>query len=135
MSEEMKNKSIVVGRPSSLVSFVPLLVLMALLFLTITAFGDGALSGGSQVCLLVASAVCATIGMWVYRVPWKTFESAIEMNVKRVSHPACDWCLVGHVDGERYCADADILRFANYTSGLFPADDLRDLCDSFADDG
>lgn len=99
MSEEMKNKSIVVGRPSYLVSFVPLLVLMALLFLTITAFGDGALSGGSQVCLLVASAVCATIGMWVYRVPWKTFESAIEMNVKRVSEALFILLVIGALSG------------------------------------
>ncbi len=99
MSEEKKDKSIVAGRPSSLVSFVPLLVLMALLFVTITAFGDAALSGGSQICLLVASAVCATIGMWVYRVPWRTFESAIETNVKRVSEALFILLVIGALSG------------------------------------
>ena len=67
--------------PSPIISFVPLIVLVALLSVTITAFGDAALSGASQICLLVASAVCATIGMWRYAIPWKDFESAIQMNV------------------------------------------------------
>lgn len=71
--------------PSAWVSFLPLVVLVAVLSLTIYTFGDGALSGGSQVSLLIATAVCATIGMWGYKIPWKNFEEAIEGNVKRVT--------------------------------------------------
>gem|GEM_PF-4832814 len=40
--------------PSPLVSLLPVFVLILLLFVTIRTFGSDALSGGSQVCLLVA---------------------------------------------------------------------------------
>ena len=85
--------------PSPLMSFVPLLVLVALLSVTIYAFGDGALSGGSQICLLIASAVCATIGMWCYGVEWKTFEHAIEQNVKRVTEALFILLVIGALSG------------------------------------
>ena len=71
--------------PSPLVSFVPLAVLVLFLSVTIYEFGDNALAGGSQVCLLVSSAVCVALSMWRYRVKWKSFESAIAHNVKRVT--------------------------------------------------
>lgn len=48
--------------PSPLVSLLPVFVLILLLFVTIRTFGSDALSGGSQVCLLVATAVCVLIG-------------------------------------------------------------------------
>lgn len=46
--------------PSPLVSLLPVFVLILLLFVTIRTFGSDALSGGSQVCLLVGySCLCA----------------------------------------------------------------------------
>lgn len=47
--------------PSPLVSLIPLVVLISLLFATIRTFGSDALSGGSQVVLLTASTVCSGI--------------------------------------------------------------------------
>jgi NhaC family Na+:H+ antiporter len=85
--------------PSPIISFVPLIVLVALLSVTISAFGDAALSGASQICLLVASAVCATIGMWRYAIPWKDFESAIQTNVKRVSEALFILLVIGALSG------------------------------------
>ena len=66
---------------------------------TIYAFGDSALSGASQICLLVASAVCASIGMWCYSIPWKDFESAIQTNVKRVSEALFILLVIGALSG------------------------------------
>ena len=85
--------------PGSIVSFVPLLILVALLTVTIYTFGDSALSGGSQVCLLIASAACATIGMWRYGIAWKTFEHAIESNVKRVTEAVFILLIIGALSG------------------------------------
>ena len=45
--------------PSPLLSLVPILVLVALLFVTIRTFGSDALSGGSQVVLLTTTAVAS----------------------------------------------------------------------------
>lgn len=49
--------------PSPLVSLIPLVVLVIMLFATIRTFGSDALSGGSQVSLLTTTAVCILIGM------------------------------------------------------------------------
>jgi len=71
--------------PSPLVSLLPVFVLILLLFVTIRTFGSDALSGGSQVCLLVATAVCVLIGMAGFRRPWKDFELAVTNNIAGVS--------------------------------------------------
>ena len=49
--------------PSPLVSLIPIVVLVLLLFATIRTFGSDALSGGSQVSLLTTTAICILIGM------------------------------------------------------------------------
>lgn len=42
-----------------------------MLVATISTFGSDALNGGSQISLLVTTAVCIFIGMAFYRIPWK----------------------------------------------------------------
>ena len=63
--------------PSPFVSLLPIVVLIVLLFFTIRLFGADALGGGSQICLLVTTALCAGIGMVGYHIPWKDIEHAI----------------------------------------------------------
>lgn len=77
----MQNKKI----PSPWVSLLPILVLVVLLFFTISIFGSDALSGGSQICLLFTTALCTLVGMAGYRIPWKEFECAIVNNITGVS--------------------------------------------------
>lgn len=84
---------------SPFVAFLPLVILVAFLSLTIYTFGDGALSGGSQISLLVATAVCIAIGMWAYKVPWTDFEKAIEGNVKRVTTALLILLAIGALSG------------------------------------
>lgn len=55
----------------SFVSLLPIVVLIILLFFTIRLFGADALGGGSQICLLVTTALCAGIGMVGYHIPGK----------------------------------------------------------------
>lgn len=61
-------------QPHPLVALIPVLVLIGLLVVVIMLFGSDALSGGSQIALLLSLAVCVTISMVFYRVPWKAFE-------------------------------------------------------------
>ena len=56
--------------PSPLVSLLPIIVLVILLFGTIHTFGSDALNGGSQISLLTTTAVCILIGMAIYKIPW-----------------------------------------------------------------
>ena len=62
-------------------------------------FGSDSLSGGSQMALLMGAAVCVTISMTVYRVPWKTFEQRIIKTIGDVSVTLVILLAVGMLSG------------------------------------
>ena len=64
--------------PHPLVALIPIVVLIALLAVIIGLFGSDALTGGSQIALLMGMAVCVFISMTFYRVAWKSFEKQME---------------------------------------------------------
>ena len=57
------------------------------------------MSGGSQVCLLTATAVCVLIGMAGYRRAWKDFELAITNNIAGVSTALIILLIIGALSG------------------------------------
>ena len=71
--------------PHPLVAAIPVAVLIGLLVLVITLFGSDALSGGSQIALLLGLAVCVTISMVFYHVPWKAFEQQMCQSIGHVA--------------------------------------------------
>ena len=85
--------------PHPLVSAIPLVVLIGLLAVVIALFGSDSLSGGSQVSLLVAMAVCVFISMVFYKEPWKSFEQQIEKTVGGVAIMILILLAVGMLSG------------------------------------
>lgn len=85
--------------PHPLISAIPLVVLIGLLAVIIALFGSDSLSGGSQVVLLVAMAVCVFISMVFYREPWKSFEQQIEKTVGGVAIMILILLAVGMLSG------------------------------------
>ncbi|WP_075555648.1 Na+/H+ antiporter NhaC [Parabacteroides timonensis] len=85
--------------PSPLLSLVPILVLVALLFVTIRTFGSDALSGGSQVVLLTATAVCCLIAMGYSKVRWKSIELAMINNITGVATALIILLIIGALSG------------------------------------
>lgn len=85
--------------PSPLVSFLPLIFLVGMLFTTIRAFGSDALAGGSQVSLLTTTALCTFIGMAFYKVPWKTYEESITRNISGVVTAIIILLIIGALSG------------------------------------
>ena len=81
--------------PSPLLSLVPVIVLIALLFFCIHLFGSDALSGGSQISLLFATAVTSFIAMGRYGIRWKEIEAAIVKNITGVSAAIIILLLIG----------------------------------------
>ena len=71
--------------PHPLVAIVPVVVLIGFLAVVITMFGSDSLSGGSQVALLMGTAVCMCISMGFYRVPWRRFEEQMKRTIGEVS--------------------------------------------------
>ena len=85
--------------PSPLLSLVPILVLVTLLFVTIHTFGSDALSGGSQVVLLTATAVCCLIAMGYSKVRWKAIELAMVNNISGVATALIILFIIGALSG------------------------------------
>lgn len=85
--------------PSPIVSLLPIVILVGMLFATIRTFGSDALSGGSQVSLLTTTAVCIFIGITFYRIPWKDYEIAITNNIAGVSSAIIILLIIGALSG------------------------------------
>lgn len=85
--------------PSPLLSLVPILVLVTLLFVTIHTFGSDALGGGSQVVLLTATAVCCLIAMGYSKVRWKAIELAMINNISGVATALIILLIIGALSG------------------------------------
>ena len=86
-------------KPSWLVSLIPFVFLIAILVIVIKVFGADALSGGSQVALLMASGVVVAISMIFYKIPWKEFEEGIVDNIRAVGSSILILLLIGAVAG------------------------------------
>ena len=91
----MNNKPI----PSPLLSLVPILVLVSMLAVTIHIFGSDALAGGSQVCLLTATAFCVLIGMAGFKRSWKDYEKCIIENIGGIGTALIILLLIGALSG------------------------------------
>ncbi|RHJ92935.1 Na+/H+ antiporter NhaC [Parabacteroides bouchesdurhonensis] len=85
--------------PAPLLSVVPIIVLVILLYFTIRTFGSDALSGGSQVVLLTTTAVCSLLAMLFCRTKWKEIEQAICNNILGVSVALIILLLIGALSG------------------------------------
>ena len=85
--------------PSPLLSLVPILVLVTLLFVTIRIFGSDALSGGSQIVLLTATAICCLIAMTYSKVRWKALELAMINNITGVATALIILLSIGALSG------------------------------------
>lgn len=80
-----------VRTPHPLIAVIPVAVLVGMMVLMISLFGSDVLGGGTQIALLLASAVCISISMWVYRVKWHEFEKGI---VDTVSSSVVSLCIL-----------------------------------------
>lgn len=100
VKRNMDNKNNSAQRmPSPFISFLPIALLMGLLYFTISNFGSDSLSGGSQISLLLTSAFCVFLGMAFYRTPWKDFERAIINNISGVSTALIILLIIGALSG------------------------------------
>lgn len=85
--------------PNPIVALTPLAVLVALLAMVIPTFRGDALLGGSQVSLLIASAVCVGIAMIKYNYKWSVLEEGMAKNIKKVTPAIVILLLIGAISG------------------------------------
>jgi len=70
-------------KPSVVISMIPVVLLVGLLSYCITVFGDGMLSGPSQLVLTMCTGVVVAISMLVYKQSWQTLENAMVVGISR----------------------------------------------------
>lgn len=78
-----------------LIALVPILVLIALQVTIISTLGSEALSGASQVALIISGGIAVAISMLYYRIPWSHFETAISASVHKVSSALIILLMIG----------------------------------------
>ena len=87
------------GLPSLWVSLVPLVILVALISIVVSIFGDETLSGASQISLIVATSVCLSIGLLSKDVTWADFEKALSDKMGSISGAVIILLLIGALGG------------------------------------
>jgi NhaC family Na+:H+ antiporter len=70
-------------KPSVVISMIPVVLLVGLLSYCITVFGDGMLSGPSQLVLTLCTGVVVAISMLVYKQSWQSLENAMVVSISR----------------------------------------------------
>lgn len=85
--------------PPLYISLVPLVFLVALIALVVTAFGSDALGGASQVALILASALCVGLGMLFGDTTFDDFERAATEKITSVSSAIIILLLIGAIGG------------------------------------
>ena len=78
---------------------VPLVLLVALISIVVSIFGDETLSGASQISLIVATAVCVSIGLMRKTITWADFEKALADKIGGVSGGIIILLLIGALGG------------------------------------
>lgn len=86
-------------KPSVWVAAIPLVVLTALLYAVIKAFGSDAIIGGSQIALLSAASVCVMLSVGLYRTKWSVLEEAIVENIHSSASAIIILLLIGAIAG------------------------------------
>ena len=83
----------------TVISLIPVIVLIALLAVNIGIFGSDAILGASQVALLASAGVCVLLATVFFKTPWKEFETAIGRNFSDIAGATLILFLIGAVSG------------------------------------
>lgn len=80
-------------------SYIPFLVLIALITCCVAAFGNATLDGASQVSILVASAVSVLIGHFAKRLTWDELEREMAAKISSCTPAIIILLLIGAIGG------------------------------------
>lgn len=81
--------------PHPMIACIPILVLVGMMVLIVKLFGGDALGGGIQIAMLMSTAVCVCLAMWVYRMKWKELEKGIVNTISNSASSLIILLLIG----------------------------------------
>ncbi len=85
--------------PSIVASLIPIIILVGLLYVSITLFGTHSIAGASQIALILAAAVAVFISMIFYGSEWSKIETAIVENITASASAIIILLLIGMLSG------------------------------------
>lgn len=85
--------------PPVWLSLIPLTILIALLGCVIASFGSDALSGASQIALLLSASIAVCIGIIFGYTTWDEFEKAVVQKISDVTQAILILLLIGAISG------------------------------------
>ena len=83
----------------TILSLIPVIVLITLLAINIGMYGSDSILGASQVALLASAGVCVLLASTFFKTPWKAFEKAIGSNFADVAGATLILFLIGAISG------------------------------------
>ena len=84
---------------NTLLSLLPVAFLITFLALVIHIYGTDALSGGSQLALVLSTGVCGLIAVTCFHVPWEVLEHEINRSIGSVGTAIVILLLIGLLSG------------------------------------
>ena len=81
--------------PHPLISIIPLLVLIVMIVTVMKMLPNDALSGASQISMLIATTICVALSMSIYRIKWQVFEDSIKATIGDTSVSILILLLIG----------------------------------------
>jgi NhaC family Na+:H+ antiporter len=85
--------------PHPFVALIPIAVLIVLVAIAVSIFGSDALSGGSQMALLLATGVALILAKITVGMHWSSFEKALQKNIKNISSALLILLIIGALSG------------------------------------
>lgn len=81
------------------VSLIPVVLMVAMLSYCVTVFGDGMLSGPSQLVLTISAGLAVALSMLIYKQKWSDLESAMVNSISRTMPANLILLMVGGLCG------------------------------------
>lgn len=85
--------------PHPLIALLPVFILIIFVSLSVGIFGADALSGASQMALLLATTVTLLIAKFTVNMHWTAFEKALHKNIKNISTALIILLIIGALSG------------------------------------
>ena len=85
--------------PGLLLSFVPVIFLVALLILNVVVFKDDATGGANQIALLLSGMLTLGLGAFVLKIPYQEMEDQITLSIRRATQACLILLVVGALIG------------------------------------
>lgn len=86
-------------KPSLIISLIPVIVLVGLLSISVTIYGDGMLSGPSQLILVISTALAVAFAILLYGFRWEQIEEAMVASISRTMPANIILLMVGGLCG------------------------------------